>query len=60
MAEEEQPNVVRLYVQRRDLQRLVSSIKQTIYDHIGGLSVTEAIGAIELAKIEILQEQQRL
>jgi hypothetical protein len=42
---------------RHDLQRLVDEIKQTIYAYTGSISVTEAIGALELAKLEIYQEQ---
>ena len=42
---------------RHDLQRLVDAIKAAVYENGAGLSVTEAVGALELAKHEILQEQ---
>lgn len=42
---------------RHDLQRLVDEIKQTVYAYTGNISVTEAIGALELAKLEIYKEQ---
>jgi ribosomal protein S6 len=43
---------------RPDLDRLVNEIKRVVYEQKGEISVTEAIGAIELAKLEILKEQQ--
>lgn len=43
---------------RPDLQRLVNDLKRVVYDRAGHISVTEAIGAMELAKLEILKEQQ--
>ncbi len=43
---------------RHDLQRLVDEIKETVYQHKGRISVTEAIGALELAKLEIVREQE--
>lgn len=43
---------------RPDLQRLVNEIKRVVYEQAGSISVTEAIGAIELAKLEIIKEQQ--
>lgn len=42
---------------RPDLQRLVDDLKRIVYERSGGISVTEAIGALELAKLEILKEQ---
>lgn len=42
---------------RPDLERLVNEIKRVVYEQKGQISVTEAIGAIELAKLEILKEQ---
>jgi hypothetical protein len=50
-------SVVALGSPRHDLQRLVDAIKAAVYENGAGLSVTEAIGALELAKHEILQEQ---
>lgn len=49
--------VSRLRQPRHDLQRLVEAIKSAVYENGAGLSVTEAVGALELAKHEILQEQ---
>ena len=49
--------IVALGSARHDLQRLVDAIKAAVYENGAGLSVTEALGAIELAKHEILQEQ---
>jgi ribosomal protein S6 len=43
---------------RPDLERLVNEIKRVVYEQKGEISVTEAIGAIELAKLEILKEQR--
>jgi hypothetical protein len=45
---------------RTDIQELVDDLKRVSYAHAeaSGLTVTEAIGALELAKYELLQEQQ--
>lgn len=51
-------NVRRLPVQRHDLGDLVRVIKEIVYRSAGEISVTEAIGALELAKLEILDEQK--
>ena len=48
---------VRLHAGRPDLGALVREIKQVVYSRAGGLSVTEAIGALEMAKLEIRDEQ---
>lgn len=50
----------RLATHRYDLQRLVESIKATVYQNGFGLSVAEAVGALEFAKHEIIQEQENL
>lgn len=50
--------VTRLPVKRNDLQRLVESIKKIVHEMDGVISVTEAIGALELAKLETLKEQE--
>lgn len=42
---------------RHDLQRLVQEIKDVVYAYTGAISVTEAIGALELAKMDIHREQ---
>lgn len=42
---------------RHDLQRLVQELKDVVYAYSGAISVTEAIGALELAKMEIHSEQ---
>lgn len=44
---------------RLDLARLVDAISAAVYDNAKGLSVTEAIGALELAKLELLKEQEQ-
>lgn len=51
-------NVIQLPTKRPDLQELVSAIKETVYRN-KGLTVTEAIGALEIAKLEIWMEQER-
>ena len=48
---------VRLHAGRPDLGALVKEIKQVVYSRAGALSVTEAIGALEMAKLEIRDEQ---
>lgn len=44
---------------RTDIQELVDELKRVSYAHAeaNGLTVTEAIGALELAKHELLREQ---
>lgn len=51
-------NVRRLPVQRHDLGELVRVIKEVVYRTAGEITVTEAIGALEIAKLEILDEQK--
>jgi len=50
-------NITRLITERYDLGELVADIKKAVYQR-QGISVTEAIGAIEIAKLEILDEQK--
>ena len=52
-------NVTPMRQPRADLARLVESIKDAVYANGNGLSVTEAIGALELAKLELLKEQEK-
>lgn len=52
-------NVTPMRQQRTDLARLVGSINAAVYSNGDGLSVTEAIGALELAKLELLREQEQ-
>lgn len=52
-------NVTPMRQPRADLARLVESIKAAVYVNGDGLSVTEAIGALELAKLELLKEQEQ-
>lgn len=52
-------NVTPMRQQRTDLARLVRSINAAVYENGDGLSVTEAIGALELAKLELLKEQEQ-
>jgi len=42
---------------RNDLQALVDGIKAVVHGYDGRISVTEAIGALELAKLEIFKDQ---
>lgn len=42
---------------RHDLQALVNDIKTVLHQRDGRISVTEAIGALEIAKMEIFKEQ---
>ena len=51
-------NVTPMRQPRADLARLVESINAAVYASGDGLSVTEAIGALELAKLELLREQE--
>lgn len=52
-------NVTPMRQPRADLARLVESINAAVYANGDGLSVTEAIGAIEIAKLELLKEQEQ-
>ena len=52
-------NVTPMRQPRADLARLVESINAAVYTNGNGLSVTEAIGALELAKLELLKEQEQ-
>ena len=52
-------NVTPMRQPRADLARLVESINVAVYANGYGLSVTEAIGALELAKLELLKEQEQ-
>ena len=52
-------NVTPLRQPRLDLARLADAISAAVYDNAKGLSVTEAIGALELAKLELLREQEQ-
>lgn len=57
MNKPEAANVERLPLRRHDLQRLVDEIKAVVYERKGQISVIEAIGALELVKLEIFEEQ---
>lgn len=50
-------NIVPLGNKRHDLQALVDDIKAAVFARTGAISVTEAIGALEIAKMEIFKEQ---
>ena len=52
-------NVTPMRQPRADLARLVESINAAVYANGNGLSVTEAIGALELAKLELFKEQEQ-
>mgnify|MGYP003511890762 CR=1 FL=1 len=51
------PKVQPLRQKRHDLQALVDDIKGVVHKRDGTISVTEAIGALEIAKLEIFQAQ---
>jgi hypothetical protein len=57
MTKDDAPNVERLPLRRHDLKRLVEDIKAVVYERKGQISVIEAIGALELVKLEIFEEQ---
>ena len=50
-------NVLRLPVERHDLQALVDEIKDLLHSK-SGLNFTEALGALELVKLELYLEAQ--
>lgn len=52
-------NVTPMRQPRADLARLVESINAAVYANGDGLSVTEAIGALEIAKLELLKDQEQ-
>ena len=52
-------NVTPMRQPRLDLSRLVDAIDAAIYEHGKGLTVTECIGALELAKLELFKEQEK-
>jgi hypothetical protein len=52
-------NVTPLRQPRLDLARLADAISAAVYDNAKGLSVTEAIGALEIAKLELLKDQEQ-
>jgi len=53
-----QPTVFPLSQKRHDLQKLVEHIMIIVHQYNGRISVTEAIGALELAKLELYEEQK--
>lgn len=57
MTKDDAPNVERLPLRRHDLKRLVDDIKAVVYERKGQISVVEAIGALELAKLALFEEQ---
>lgn len=52
------PKVTPLGAKRSDLQALVNHIKAVVHGYDGRISVTEAIGALEIAKLEIFEAQK--
>lgn len=52
-----EPEPIPLGQQRHDLLRLVQDIKSACYANVGRIAVVEVLGALEMAKIEIFQEQ---
>ena len=53
-------NVRSLGMKRNDLRSLVQEIKDVVYKRSGELSIVETIGALELAKLEIIDSQKEL
>ena len=51
-------NVKRLPVERHDLGELAESIYDLIMEHTDKLTVTEAIGVLEVVKLQLFEEQQ--
>lgn len=49
-------DVIPLGAPRADLQELVDQIKAVVYERTKLISLTEAIGALELAKLEIWRD----
>lgn len=54
----ERENIKPLGQKRHDLQMLVRDIKAVVHERDGAISVTEAIGALEIAKMEIYESQK--
>lgn len=46
-----------LRAKRSDLQRLVDELKAVVFNYSGRISVTEAVGAMEIAKLELFHGQ---
>lgn len=51
-------NVVPLRARRNDLQEAVDTIKDIIYGYSGTMSLAEAVGILEMVKLELLEEQK--
>jgi hypothetical protein len=51
-------DVIQFPTRRADIQALVDQIKALVYAQSGRISVAEAIGVLEVIKVEILAEQQ--
>jgi hypothetical protein len=49
-------NVALLGAKRNDLESLVLALKQEIYKYNGHMTITEALGALEITKIELYNE----
>lgn len=50
-------NVINLHTSRNDIAALTEEIKDLIYDHKPSLSLAEAIGVLEIIKIELYSYQ---
>jgi hypothetical protein len=53
-------NVFQFPVKRPDLAELVEQLKAKVYEYSDRVTVPEAIGALELAKLEVFNEQWEL
>ena len=51
-------DVIQFPARRADIQALVEQIKALVYAESGRMSVAEAIGVLEVTKLEILAEQK--
>jgi hypothetical protein len=50
-------NVVIFPAKRPDLAELVARLKELVYEYSDRITVPEALGAMELAKLEIFNQQ---
>jgi len=51
-------NVFPLSARRHQMDLLVAAIKEAVYENGRGMSVAEAIGALEIAKLEIYDAEK--
>ena len=51
-------DVVQISFKRYDLVKLVEELLDVIYKHAGKVSLSEAVGSLELCKAQLLEEQK--